>query len=149
MRWLLSLALLLPLLVGGTPRCPPPQRPSLADCPFQVDPNLVQGALLDYLRIRAGEKFAHTRTWCDEEGDPAEARLVSAPEGVELINRPKINSYTLLWTPTEPMTCAIVIEVTDRPLDRQPRSSTGTILVQVVPRRQRMAPAGCGGRPRS
>ena len=148
MRWCIGVAILLPLLVGGNPPCPRPKRPSLADCPFPADPNLVQGTLLACLRLEAGRKFTHTRTWCDEEGDPAQARLVSAPAGMELIDKPKINSYTLLWTPTEPMTAAVVIEVTDRPLDRQPQSSLGTILVQVVPRGRRLAPSGCGGRPR-
>ena len=149
LRWLGCAILLLPLVTGGTPRCPEPQRPSLADCPFQVDPGVVQGTLLDCLRIEVGQRLTHTRTWCDEEDDPGEARLVSAPPGVELIDKPKVNAYTLLWTPREPMTAAIVVEVTDRPLDRQPKSSTGTILVQVVPRGSplRRAPGGCGGRP--
>ena len=147
MRWLMNVVILLPLLVGGNTRCPEPERPDIKDCPFPVDPNLIQGVLLGWVRLEVGQNVTHTRTWCDEEGDPADAELVSAPAGVRLINKSKVSSYTLLWTPTQPTTAAIVVRVTDRPLDRSPKSNTGTILVQVVPRGTHFAPKGCGGPP--
>lgn len=147
MRWLMSIIILLPLLVGGSGRCPEPEHPAIEDCPFPVDPGLVEGQLLGWIRLEVGEKLTHTRKWCDAEGDPAEAKLISAPEGVQLINKAKVSSYTLLWTPRQPMTAAIVVQVTDKPLDAQPLSQTGTILVQVVPRGQKPGPHGCGGSP--
>ena len=145
MRWLMSGIILLPLLLGGRPRCPEPSYPALEDCPFAVDPNLVVGTLLGWVRLEVGQRLTRTEKWCDEEGDPAEVEIVTAPDGVRLISKSKISSYTLLWTPTQPMTAAIVVRVTDKPLDREPKSSTGTILVQVVPRGTHFAPKGCGG----
>ena len=147
MRWLVNAVVLLPLLLGGSARCPEPERPDIGNCPFPVGPNLIQGVLLGWVRLEVGENLTHTRTWCDEEGDPADAELVSAPAGVRLINKSKVSSYTLLWTPTQPTTAAIVVRVTDRPRDRPPRSSTGTLLVQVVPQGTHFAPKGCGGPP--
>ena len=147
MRWLVNVVVLLPLLVGGNTRCPSPEHPDLESCPFPADPNLIQGALLGWVRLEAGQRLTHTRTWCDEQGDPADAELVSAPDGVRLINKSKVSSYTLLWTPTRPMTAAIVVRVTDKPLDRPSKSNVGTILVQVVPRGTPFAPKGCGSPP--
>jgi len=147
MRWLVNVAVLLPLLVGGNTRCAAPEYPDIKSCPFPADPNLIQGALLGWIRLEVGQKLTHTRTWCDEEGDPANAELVSAPDGVRLINKSKVSSYTLLWTPTQPTTAAIVVRVTDKPPNRPPKSSTGTILVQVAPRGTHFAPKGCGGPP--
>lgn len=147
MRWLVNVVVLLPLLVGGNRRCPVPEYPDLESCPFPADPNLIQGVLLGWVRLDVGQKLTHTRTWCDEEGDPADAELVSAPDGVRLINKSKVSSYTLLWTPTQPTTAAIVVRVTDKPLDCPAKSNVGTILVQVVPRGAHLAPKGCGGPP--
>jgi hypothetical protein len=146
-RWLASAVVLLPLLIGGNSLCPEPNHPDPADCPFPVDPNLVVGTLLDWVRLEVGERFIYARTWCDPEGDPAEAEVVSGPAGVQIVNKPKISSYTLLWTPREPMTTAIVVRVTDRPIRGQPNSAVGTILIQVVPREQQPAPRLCGGQP--
>ncbi len=140
--------ILLPLLVGGNSRCPEPNYPELGDCPFEVDPNWVVGRFLGWLRVEVGQRLTHTRTWCDPEGDPATAEIVAGPEGVQLVNKPKVSSYTLLWTPREPTIAAIVIRVTDQPTHAQPQSATGTILVQVVPRGQKTAPKGCGSPPR-
>lgn len=147
MRWLMNAVVLLPLLVGGNTRCPAPEYPDLESCPFPAAPNLIQGVLLGWVRLEVGQKLTHTRTWCDEEGDPADAELVSAPDGVRLINKSKVSRYTLLWTPTQPMTAAIVVRVTDKPLDRPSKSNVGTILVQVVPRGTHFAPKGCGSPP--
>lgn len=147
MRWLVNAVILLPLLVGPSTRCPEPEYPDIKNCPFPADPNLIQGVLLGWVRLEVGQSLTHTRTWCDEEGDPADAELVSAPAGVRLINKPKVSTYTLLWTPTRPTTAAIVVRVTDRPLDRPSKSNVGTVLVQVVPRGTHFAPNGCGGPP--
>jgi len=147
MRWLLCAMVLLPLLVGGGNPCPEPNRPDIKNCPFAADPNLVVGVLLDCVRLEVGQRFAYTRTWCDPEGDPADARIVSGPEGVQIVNRPKTGAYTLLWLPRAPMTTAIVVRLTDKPAHGEPKSATGTILVQVVPRGQRSAPRQCGGQP--
>ncbi len=146
MRWLMSMAIVLPLLVGGS-RHPEPGYPDIKDCSFAVDPNLVVGKFLGCIRLEVGQDLIRTLTWRDAEGDPAQVEIVSAPKGVQLINKPRTLSYTLLWTPREPMTAAIVVRVTDEPRDAQPRSETGTILVQVAPRRALLAPKGCGGQP--
>ncbi len=143
-RWLTSAAVVVPLLIGSVGPCPEPQTIDPRDCPFPVDPNMVAGRLLDCVRIEVGQQFIQTRTWCDPEGDPARVELLASPEGVRIINRPKTSSYTLLWTPRQIMTAAIVVQVTDQPAHGQPKSSAGTILVQVVPRQQHRAPKGCG-----
>lgn len=147
MRILAGILVVLPLLIGTSGPCPEPPRPALAECPFPVDPNLVVGTLLGWVRLEVGRQLTHTRTWCEPNGDPADAEIVSGPEGVRIINRHKASAYTLLWTPTQPMTTAIVVRVTDRPISGPPRSSTGTILVQVVPPKTRLAPRMCGGQP--
>ena len=146
-RWLAGAAVLLPLLVAGNIPCPEPDYPAVEDCPFPVDPNLVAGTLLGWVRLEVGQRLTHTRTWCDAEGDPAEVEIVAAPQGVQIINRPNIRAYTLLWVPTQPMTAAIVVRITDRPAHGDAKSATGTILVQVVPRGGLASGGRCGGRP--
>jgi len=146
MRWLIGMAVVLPLLVGGSGH-PEPGYPDIKNCPFEVDPNLVVGKFLGCIRLEVGQDLIRTFTWRDAEGDPAEAEILSAPKGVQLINKPRTSSYTLLWTPREPMTAAIVVRVTDKPLDARPQSETGTILIQVVARKPLLAPKGCGGQP--
>jgi len=138
---------LLPLLVGSAAPRTEPNSPRLEDCPFAVDPNLVEGKLLACVRVEVGRQMIHTRTWSDPEGDPAEVKIRKGPPGVQIINRPKVHSYTILWTPTRIETAAIVVQVTDQPARGQPASSIGTILVQVVPGGQQPAPRGCGGPP--
>jgi hypothetical protein len=139
--------ILLPLLVGGVPQRAEPNYPRLEDCPFPVDPNLVVGKLLACVRVELGQPMIHTRTWYDPDGDPAQVKILKGPEGARIINRPKTGSYTILWTPRQIMTTAIVVQVTDQPSHGRPKSDTGTILIQVVPRGQRLAPRGCGGPP--
>ncbi len=140
--------ILLPLLVGSATTRTEPNHPRLDDGPFAVDPNVVVGKLLACVRVEVGRRMIHTRTWSDPEGDPAEVKILKGPPGVQIINRPKVRSYTILWTPTRIETVAIVVQATDRPARGQPASSVGTILVQVVPRGgQRPAPRGCGGPP--
>jgi hypothetical protein len=138
---------LLPLVVGGAAPRVEPNSPRLEDCPFTVDPNLVVGKLLACVQVEVGRPWTHTRTWSDPEGDPAEVKILQAPQGVQIINRPKVRSYTILWTPARIETAAIVVQVTDRPARGKPASSVGTILIQVVPHGQRPAPRGCGGLP--
>jgi hypothetical protein len=89
----------------------------------------------------------HTRTWYDPDGDPADVKVLQGPVGVRIVNRPRTGSYTILWTPRQIMTAAIVVQVTDQPANGQPKSDVGTVIVQVVPRGQRLAPHGCGGPP--
>ena len=113
-----------------------------------MDPNLVVGRLLGWVRIELGKELIHTRTWRDPEGDPAKVGIIRGPDGVRIVNKPKTGSYTIFWTPRQVETTAIVVQVTDEPLRGKPMSDTGTILVQVVPRGQRLAPRGCGGPPR-
>jgi hypothetical protein len=152
--------ILLPLLVGGSPQRAQPNDPRLEDCPFPADPNLVVGKLLACVRVELGQPMIHTRTWHDPDGDPAQVKILKAPPGVRIVNRPRTGSYTILWTPTRIQTCAIVVQVTDQPTHGRPKSDTGTILIQVVPRGQhrapqretsplgsRPAPRGCGGPP--
>ena len=146
-RWLAGMVILMPLLIGSNPPGPKADSPYLGDCPFEVDPKLVVGRLLDCIQVELGEQFVHTRTWYDPDGDPAEVKLLDGPEGIQLINRPKVASYTILWKPTQLMTAAIVVEVTDEPRNGVPKSDTGTLLVQVVPRGRSVASGGCGGRP--
>ncbi len=145
MRWLMSMVVLLPLAVGSSLRQAEPNYPKLEDCPFAVDPNLVVGKLLACLRVELGQQMIHTRTWRDPEGDPVEVKILKGPAGVRIVNRPKSGSYTILWTPRQIMVAAIVVQATDQPKRGRPGSDTGTILVQVVPGRQRLAPRGCGG----
>lgn len=147
MRWLASMMTLLPLLVGSAAPQTEPNDPRLEDCPFAVDPNLVVGKLLACVQVEVGRPWIHTRTWSDPEGDPAEVKILQAPRGVQIINRQKVHSYTILWTPTQIETAAIVVQVTDQPARGKPASSVGTILVQVLPRGQRPGPRGCGGPP--
>ena len=139
--------ILLPLLVGSRTPCPEPNSPRIEDCPFPVDPNLVVGKLLGWVRVELGKELIHTRTWCDPNGDLARVGIVSGPNGLRIVNRPKTSSYTLLWTPRHAQTCALVVQVTDNPKTGQPKSNTGTLLVQVVPRGKHLAPRGCGGPP--
>jgi hypothetical protein len=146
-HWLISVVVLLPLLVGSSERPVPTSGPNIQDCPFAVDPNLIVGQFLGCVRLEVGQAFVRTSTWSDAEGDPASVELLQAPAGVQLVDRPKTSSYTLLWTPREPMIAAIVLRVTDQPADARPMSQTGTLIVQVVPRRLRLIPKGCGGQP--
>jgi hypothetical protein len=147
MRWLASMMTLLPLLVGSAALRTEPNCPRLKDCPFAVDPNLVEGKLLACVQVQVGRQLIHTRTWSDPEGDPADVKILKGPPGVQIVNRPKVHSYTILWRPTQIMTTAIVVQATDRPARGQPASSVGTILVQVIPRGQHPAPHGCGSPP--
>lgn len=147
-RTLMSLVVVLPLLVGTNGPCPEPDYPSLADCPFPVDPNLVEGQLLGWLQVDVGRQLAHTRTWCDPDGDSARAEIVAGPEGAMLINKPKIKSYTILWRPKHPATTAIVVRVTDNPIVGPPSSNVGTLLVQAIPATKRSPSGLCGGQPR-
>jgi hypothetical protein len=147
MRILASLLVLLPLVVGTRNPCPEPDYPALADCPFPADPNLVTGKLLGWVRVELGGDLMHTRTWCDPNGNPARVEVVSGPDGLKLIERPKTNSYTLMWRPKEPGVVPIVVRVTDRPRRGEPLSDTGTILVQVVSPGKRRAGSPCGGTP--
>ena len=142
-----GLLILLPLLVGDTTERPEPHYPDIADCPFEVAPNLIVGKLLGWTRVELGKELIHTRAWYDPNGDDARVEIVSGPDGVRIVNRPKTRSYTLFWTPKEVQTCAIVVRVTDVPRTGQPKSDTGTILVQVVPRGRHRAPRGCGRPP--
>jgi len=148
MRFLASLVLVLPLTVGTRGPCTEPNYPAIEDCPFPVDPNLVVGKLLAWVRLEAGEELIHTRTWCDPNGDPATVEIVDGPEGLRLVDRPKTQSYTLLWRPKGPGITAIVVRVTDKPSRRRPLSDTGTILVQVLPAGRRRTASPCGGQPR-
>jgi hypothetical protein len=145
-RWLASVAVVAPLLIGSSP-CPEPNTIDIRSCPFAADPSLVVGRLLDCVCLEIGQPFMQTRTWCDPEGDPARAEILAGPEGVQIIDRPKTSSYTLLWTPRQPMIAAIVIRVTDEPAHGEPKSADGTILIQVAPRGRRPAPRLCGGPP--
>jgi hypothetical protein len=149
MRGLVSMAVLAPLLVGGSPRQTGPNALRVKDCPFAVDPNLVVGRLLACVQVELGQPLMHTRTWSDPDGDPALVRILKGPQGVQIVNRPKIHAYTILWTPRQVQTRAIVVQVTDQPAHGQPFSDTGTILVQVVPREHGLVPHGCGGTPPS
>lgn len=144
-RVLVGMVVLLPLLLGTKPPCPEPNRPPIADCPFAVDPNLVVGKLLGWVSIEVGQELAHTRRWCDPDGDSAVVEILHGPRGLELVNRPKTASYTLLWKPRRPMTATVVLRVTDKPAQGRAKSDTGTILVQVLPPRRRVAPGLCGG----
>ena len=101
---------------------------------------MVEGKLLGWVEIEVGQQLAHTRTWSDPDGDSAFVEIVSGPDGVKLINKPRITSYTILWRPTGPMTTAIVVRVMDKPVTGQAKS-------QVVPARKRLAPGLCGGAP--
>jgi hypothetical protein len=144
MRCLVSTMVLLPLLVGGATQRTKPNYPRREDCPFPADPNLVVGKLLACVRVELGQPMIHTRTWHDAEGDPAQVTILKGPEGARIVNRPKI---TILWTPRQVMTTAIVVQVTDEPRTGRPMSDVGTILVQVLPRGRGPAPHGCGGPP--
>jgi len=144
-RILIGLVVLLPLVVGTNSSDQQVSPPQIQDCPFPVDPNLVVGKLLGWARVELGQSLDHTRTWSDPDGDSVTIELLSAPEGVRLINKPKIHSYTLLWRPKSVMTTAIVIRITDKPIRGEPMSDTGTLLVQVVPASKRSAPRLCGG----
>jgi hypothetical protein len=146
-RTLASTLVLLPLLFSTNNRCPEPNYPSVEDCPFAVDPNLVVGRFLGWVSVEVGQELGHTRTWCDPDGDPAVVEMLRGPEGVELISRPRTASYTLLWRPRQATIAAIVLRVTDKPAQGQPKSSTGTILVQVVPAKKGLASSPCGGLP--
>ena len=146
---LISLVVVCPLLIGTDGPCSEPTRPRLEDCPFPVDPNQVQGVLLGWIEIQVGERLTHTRTWCDPDGDSALAEITSGPEDARLVNKPKVNAYTILWTPKYPTTAAIVVRVTDRPDFAPPKSSVGTLLVRAVTTRKHTARGSCGGQPPS
>jgi hypothetical protein len=147
LRTLMSLMVVVPLLIGTNNPCPEPDYPPIADCPFPVDPNLVEGKLLGWLQVEVGEPLAHTRTWCDPDGDSVKVEIVKGPDGVRLINKPRITSYTILWRPSHLTTTAIVLRATDNPVVGLPKSDVGTLLIQVVPTMRRSRSGGCGGRP--
>jgi hypothetical protein len=147
MRALVGVAILLPLLIGTSSPSPGSDAPTLEDCPFEVDPHLVTGKLLGWVEVEVGQQLAHTRTWSDPDGDSASVEIVAGPEGVKLINKPRIRSYTILWKPKQLMTTAVVVRVTDKPVTGQPESQTGTLLVQVIPAARRRPPSLCGGQP--
>ena len=107
----------------------------------RVNPEGVQGVTAGYGYVITGQGGGE---WTVKITD-GRVEVLQGPEGLELINRPKTASYTLLWTPRHPMTTAIVLRVTDEPTLARPKSDTGTLLVQVVPRRKRFAPGLCGG----
>jgi hypothetical protein len=138
--------ILLPLLIGSAQKNEP-NGLKLEDCPFPADPNLVVGKLLACVRVELGQQMIHTRTWHDPDGDPAQVKILKGPESARIVNRPKTGSYTILWTPRQVETAAIVVQVTDRPATGPSGSDVGTILVQVVPRHRQLAPRGCGGPP--
>ncbi len=144
-RLLIGVVILLPLALGTASSDLEGSSPQIQDCPFPADPNLVVGKLLGWVRVELGQSLDHTRTWSDPDGDSVTIELLSAPEGVRLINKPRILSYTLLWRPRRVMTTAIVIRITDKPVRGKPMSDTGTLLVQVVPASKRAAPRLCGG----
>ena len=148
MRVLAGAMVVLPLLVGGGAPCPEVNRPAMEDCPFAFDPHLVVGQFLGWVCVEAGQQLVHTRTWCDPDGDTASAELLDAPEGMRLYNKPKMNSYTLVWTPKRAGVFAAVVRVTDQPRSGESAGSTWTILVQVVAPARRAAPGLCGGPPR-
>jgi hypothetical protein len=148
MRALMSMAILLPLLIGTSDPAPGSGVPAIENCPFEVDPNLVVGKLLGWARVEVGQQLAHTRTWSDPDGDSAFAEIVTGPEGTKLINKPRITAYTILWTPKHPMTTAIVVRLTDKPATGQPKSQVGTLLVQAVAPARRRGANPCGGQPR-
>ncbi len=147
LRTLISLIVVVPLLIGTNDPCPEPDYPRIADCPFPVDPNLVEGKLLGWLQVELGEPLAHTRTWCDADGDSVAVEIVKGPDGVRLINKPRITSYTILWRPRHLTTTAIVLRATDNPVVGLPKNDVGTLLIQVVPTMKRSRSGGCGGRP--
>lgn len=147
LRTLMSLVIVLPLLIGAENPCPEPDYPDLADCPFPVDPNQVEGKLLGWFQIGVGESFVHTRTWCDPDGDTVRVEILRGPEDMKIINKPRITSYTLLWRPRQLATTAIVLRATDNPAVGLPKSDVGTLLIQVVPSTKRARTGGCGGRP--
>lgn len=147
MRLLAGIVVLLPLLVGSSGTCLEPNYPSAGECPFPVDPNLVEGKLLGWLCVEVGRSITHTRAWCDPDGDEAVVEIVKGPAGVKLVNRPKTGSYTILWTPPQAMATALVVRVTDKPKTGSPKSDTGTILIQVLPRQTHAVPRLCGAPP--
>lgn len=146
-RVLAAAIVVLPLLLGGGSPSAEANRPAIEDCPFEFDPSLIVGQFLGWVRIEVGQTLEHTRTWSDPDGDPARAELLDGPDGMRLYNKPKLSSYTLLWTPRRPQVAAAVVRVTDEPRSGEPLSSTGTILIQVVAPQRRSAPGACGGRP--
>jgi len=148
MRVLAVGMLVLPLLVGGGAPGPEVNGPAMEDCPFAFDLELVVGQFLGWVRVETGQTLDHTRTWCDPDGDPAGAGLLDAPDGMRLYNKPKISSYTLVWTPKRAGVFAAVVRVTDEPRSGEPAANAGTILVQVVAPARRVAPGRCGGPPR-
>lgn len=146
-RALAGVVVVFPLLVGMGSPSPEPNRPTVQDCPFEIDPDRIRGTFLGWLRVEMGQQLVHTRTWRDPDGDSARVELLEGPEGMQLYNKPKMNSYTLVWTPTRVELVAVVLRVTDDPRPGIPASSTGTILIQVVPPDRRAARGLCGGRP--
>jgi hypothetical protein len=147
MRIAAGILVILPLLVGGSPPATTLNSIGAAACPFAYDPNLVEGRLLGWLQVEVGRSITHTRTWYDADEDEGFAEIVKGPPRARLIYRPKVRSYTILWTPQEPQTTAVVVKVTDKPQTGVPKSDTGTILIQVLPHQRRQAPRFCGGPP--
>jgi len=137
----------LPLLLRGAP-CPEVNLPAMEDCPFAFGPSLIVGQYLGWIRVEAGRQLVHTRTWCDPDDDPARAELLAGPDGMRLFNKPRISSYTLVWTPKRAGVFAAVVRVTDEPRSGEPAGSTGMILIQVAAPARRVAPGLCGGPPR-
>ena len=146
-RTLIALIVLLPLLVGNEPNCPEPDYPRIEDCPFEVDPGLIEGVFLGWLRTELGREMDYTGTWCDENGDLVVLEILDGPPALTLINRSRTASYTLLWTPTRLGVQRIVIRITDKPAIALPESNVGTILLEVVPARHALGPRVCGGQP--
>ena len=145
MRALGGIVFLMPLVLGVGAASRALDEVSIETCPFPIDPNMVEGKLLGWIVIEAGRSITHTRTWHDPDGDEATVEIVKGPEHARIVNRSKIGSYTILWTPQQPQTTSIVVRATDKPRLGQPQSATGTLLIQVLPPRRILTRSPCGG----
>lgn len=143
-RVLAGTIIMLPLLLGGATTSEP-NVPAIEDCPFPVDPNLITGAFLGCLQVEVGPELVHTRTWSDPDGDSARVELLEAPEGMAIYNKPQLNSYTLVWTPTRSRIVPVVVRIADQPRAGKPAHATGTLLIQVLAPQRRTAGGLCGG----
>jgi hypothetical protein len=143
-RMLAATIIVLPLLLGGATTSEP-NSAAIEDCRFSVDPSLITGAFLGCLQVEVGRELVHTRTWSDPDGDSARVELLDAPEGMAIYNKPQLNSYTLVWTPTTPRIVPVVLRITDQPRAGKPAHATGTLLIQVLAPQRRTAGGLCGG----
>jgi len=110
---------------------------SPSSIPFPYDPNQVIGVLLGGVTVEAGTYTVIDVNCTDPDGDPFTIVSINPPIGLYVVNIGDV--WRIEWTPDalQEGLWYITIEATDiPPSPKQPKSTRGTVIVQVVPTNQ-------------